>query len=151
MHANNFLLYQSGKWEEVEHLIEPRPRPYPIIFSLHIIFFSIHIHAWTQTQEWWFPTILSMHSRRKPKRAFMSAASWFPRIKWIFSGYSICQNIWKISDWFWSIWAFRWIESWPWELEAAPQFPSCAVLGQHNLREIDSQYTYNRKSHRVTK
>ena len=37
------------------------------------------------------PTILSMHSRRKPKRALMSAASWFPLIKCTFSGYSICN------------------------------------------------------------
>ena len=36
-------------------------------------------------------TIRSMHSIRKPKSALISAASWFPRIKCTFRGYSTCK------------------------------------------------------------
>lgn len=33
-----------------------------------------------------------MHSIRNPKSALMSAASWFPLIKWTLRGYSICKK-----------------------------------------------------------
>lgn len=38
-----------------------------------------------------YNTMRSMHSIRKPKRALISAASWFPRIKCTFWGYSTCK------------------------------------------------------------
>jgi hypothetical protein len=41
-------------------------------------------------------TILSIHSIRKPNKALISAASWFPRIKCTFWGYSTWNKIWTL-------------------------------------------------------
>lgn len=92
MHTDYLFLYESSKRKIVEKLIKPCPRPYSIIFSLYISKLRWHTLE-KRSNNWTLAlTIRSMHSRRKPKRAFMSAASWFPRIKWTFSGYSIYKK-----------------------------------------------------------
>jgi len=78
----------SGRWLKswlnLVHAHIPSCSPYK-----HLVSCRIDPKNWIKTNVSVY-TIRSMHSIRKPNNAFMSAASWFPRIKWTLSGYSIC-------------------------------------------------------------
>jgi len=56
----------------------------------------------TRDSEADYITIRSIHSIRKPKRALISAASWFPRIKCTLCWYSTCSTKNRTSNLLWS-------------------------------------------------